>query len=262
MELKSQKQEIIDLYGQKKSIRAIAKILGCSYSGVKRLLHVENVSMRNKCESLNLCPDNFTISEFDIVLGTILGDGHLTKPKTSGESQLTVGHSIKQQLYVNFKHQVLSRWIGCNVYSLFHTLSNKKTYETVNFLTRKSPKFTELRELFYDKDFNKIAPINFIEERLNPVSLAIWYMDDGYNSPYRGCEICSESFTEEENNLLAIMLNKKFNLKFSTRRVKSKNYRLTLKTNDKSSFFEIIKPYILPHFQYKIESSETIRQTR
>jgi len=259
--LKDMTSEIVKLYEEKNSIRAIAKIVDGSISGVKRILNKENVAMRNKCASLNLCPDALNKQEYDLLLGSILGDGGLTVPKTNGESQFYVGHGLMQKEYIEHKHDVLKRWVGCRLYPLVHNNKNGKQYTTLNFLTRKNAKFTELRKLFYNNDRKKIIPAQYLEDNLVAESLAYWYMDDGTNIRNKGCQICSESFTEEDNQKLAEIVNKKFNLKFYLIRIRSKEYRLSLYKKDKTDFFEIIRKHTLPLFTYKLESSETTRHT-
>jgi hypothetical protein len=258
--LEEKKEQIISLYGEKKSIRAIASILECSPSGIKRILNKYNVKMRNKCESLNLCPEIFTDEEKNLVIGSTLGDAHLTKPVgKNAESCFYIGHSTKQKEYIQFKHEVLNKWVGCKIYSLFHTLDNGKKYETLNFITRRNQKFTELRNQFYGN--KKEINIDFIKQNMNPQVLAFWFMDDGYNYPDKGCEICSESFSKEENEELIKMLKEMFNINSQLRRVRKSSYRIYFKKSDKTKLFEIIQNFVIPSMKYKIESSETTRQT-
>ena len=250
--LEKQKDKIIEFYRNYKSIRDIASILGCSFSGIKRILKKYDEPRRNKCESLNLCPMDFEKIEFDVVLGNILGDGHITKHKKRGESQLSIGHSIKQKEYVTWKHQILNRWIGCKMYELEHILNNGKKYITINFVTRKNKNFTNLRNIFY-KNNNKNLTINFIAERINEISLAVWYMDDGYNYPNGGCEFCSESFSKQENIGLVNILKEKFGIISHIRQVRKDQYRIYICKEDKVKFFSIIEKYIILSMQYKIE---------
>lgn len=34
--------------------------------------------------------------------------------------------------------------------------------------------------------------------KINPLGLAIWYMDDGYKPKYGGCCLCTQSFSKEK----------------------------------------------------------------
>ena len=260
-----QKNKIIDLYQNNRlSIRAIAKVLDSSSSGVKRILHKYNVPMRNKCESLNLCPKQLTQKEFDIILGSMLGDGAITRCKSNkSECCFYEGHSTKQSEYVKYKYNELHRWIGCNIYPLHHNL-NGTYHTTLNFLTRRNKKFTMFRNLFYvnnKKNSSKKISYNFIVNKLNSLSLAIWAMDDGYNRHDRGFEFCSENFSKPDQNLLINILSDKFNIISHLGRVRKSKYRIKINKNDKNTLFNIIRPHVIPSMEYKLESSEAIRQT-
>ncbi len=251
--LVEQKDKIIDLYNDYNSIRDISKIIECSVSGVKRILHKYNISMRNKCESLNLCPHSFTTREYEFLLGTILGDAHITNPVSSNsESHLYIGHSTKQKDYIQFKYSLLERFIGCKIYNLNHKLNNGKTYSTLNFVSRKSGLFTALRESFY-KDSIKIIPFDILKNNFSLFSLAVLYMDDGYNSKHSGCEISSQSFTEEENEKLRDFILDKFNLKCHLVKVKGGyGYKLYFCRDDKKKMFKLIDKYIIKSMKYKV----------
>ena len=245
--LEQQKDKIIDLYNDKKSIRETAKIINCSYSGIKRILKKYDIKRRNKCESLFLCPQNFSLKEKNIIIGTALGDGHITKYKKEGESCLSFGHSPKQREYIEWKHSQLKKWIGCKIYELEHNINNK-LYTTLNFVTRRNKKFTELRNIFY-KNNKKIFPADFIKDNINELSLAVYYMDDGYNCSNRGCEFCCENFSREGNIEFINILKNRFNIESHL----NKNNRIYINKSEKMRFFNIIKKHIIPSMSYKIK---------
>jgi len=251
--LLQQKNKIIDLYQDYNSIRAIAKILDCSASGIKRILHKYKIHMRNKCESLNLCPHLFISQEYEFLLGTLLGDAHLVKPVSNvSESHFYIGHSTKQKEYIQFKYNLLKRFIGCKIYPLNHKLSNGKIYTTLNFVSRKSKLFTILRNNFYN-DSIKIIPFSVLEDNFTLFSLAILYMDDGYNSVNRGCEINSQSFTINENEKLRDLILNKFKLNCHLVKVKGgSGCKLYFNKPDKKKMFKLIDKYVIKSMKYKI----------
>jgi hypothetical protein len=61
--------------------------------------------------------------------------------------------------------------------------------------------------MFY-VDGKKIIPL-FVEKLLNPLSLAVWLMDDGSAHNSGGCIISTNSFTFEECLLLQTAILKK-----------------------------------------------------
>lgn len=256
--LEQQKKQIINLYKKNNSIRDVSKVLSCSPSGIKRILHKYKIPMRNKCESLNLCPHSFTPKEYEFLLGTMLGDAHIIRPASdNSESHFYIGHSIKQKGYIQFKHDLLKRFIGCKIYELIHTLKNGKKYITLNFISRKSKLFTDFRKSFY-KNSKKVIPFDILEKNFTLFSLAVLYMDDGYNSKHSGCEINSQSFTVEENEKLRDLILNKFDIKSHLTKVKGgSGFKLYFNKKDKTKMFNLIRIHIIESMEYKIQ--ETFR---
>jgi len=260
MKLIEQQDKIVRMYlDEKKSIRAIARLLDCSMSGIKSILHKNNVKMRNKCESLNLCPDSFSEEEFDIVFGTTLGDGHITKKRgPKGECQLYVGHGLKQSDYLNWKYQKMLRFVSGMPYELKHYLkSNKKTYITLNFITRKSSLFTKMREAFYPEG-KKVIPCDF-EDKINAKSLAIWYMDDGYRYKNKNnIEIHTQCFTHEDQLRILKILKKKFGIVSHIRTLPTRKEIVFIPSASCGKFLQVVNDHIVPSMRYKGLSSEAI----
>lgn len=260
--LEQNKDKIISLYiDEKKSLREIAKLLNSSFSGVKRILHKYNIPRRNKCASLKLCPDQFNKEEYQIVLGSVLGDGHVSKAKPNGESQMYVAHGPKQKDYLIWKYEKLYRFIGCKIYPLKHKLKYKeeiKEHITWNFLTRKSSLFSGIRNLFYEKEkdennkYQKIIPINLLYDKLDLLGLAVWYMDDGCYQR-SGFSLCTESFTFKDNEKLLNLMKDKFNLEGKIKNaVSENNFILTFNKRNKNILRDIISSYVVPCMKYKI----------
>ena len=85
--------------------------------------------------------------EHEIVVGTILGDGHLVRLKQ--DARLEINHSDKQKDYVFWKHRELSRWTSARPHRI--TISDKRwsaTYGQWRFKTKTDPVFTGLHSLF------------------------------------------------------------------------------------------------------------------
>ena len=79
-------------------------------------------------------------------------------------------------------------------------------------------------------------------------------MDDGYKSG-KGLYISTESFSLHEiKKILVKILNNKFCLKSNYHKV-TNGYRIYLSCSCKPKFVEIVKPYLLKHFYYKLDLS-------
>ena len=153
-----------------------------------------------------------------------------------------------------------------------HRKLNKLTnleHIDISFSTLKYALFNWAYEDFYVKDGHKnikIVPKDIIN-KLTPVSLAYWIMDDGSFSKSKGYLIlCTDSYSNPwpqpgtrvraENVLyLTSILETKFNLSSSLFMVKKNNkiyYRIRINKSSMPSLIELIKPYFIPSMLYKL----------
>lgn len=107
-----------------------------------------------------------TQRQFDIVVGSLLGDAYLVK--TSCGYAFRVNHSMRQRDYVDWKYEALENLVNSRPRS-----SNACYY----FRTVSHPTFDLLRNAFYSRNEKKL-PFE-IENWLTPLALAVWVMDDG-----------------------------------------------------------------------------------
>lgn len=184
-----------------------------------------------------------TETQKDILIGCILGDGHI-QPK----GKVIIEQSVKQKEYLMWKYAELK--------SLAYPAKpreivrkdkrNSKEYYSFVFYLRQY--FRPWREIFY-KENKKIFSENLI---LSPQSLAVWYMDDGSWSDKR-CIISTESFNKDSINRIQNNLYKQFNLETALR----SNKKLLIRQNSVNKFREIISPYIIPSMKYKVPNPVT-----
>lgn len=114
------------------------------------------------------------------------------------------------------------------------------------FTTRSLPIFTNLYNQFFLKGKKKI-PTNIL---LSPLTLAVWFMDDGSKSR-SSVYLNTQQFSLEEQKLLQDILHKQW--KIETTLNKDKEYwRIRVRVSSIKKFIELIKPYLLPQFYYKL----------
>jgi LAGLIDADG DNA endonuclease family len=105
-----------------------------------------------------------------VVIGTLLGDGSM-RCKTN--ALLEINHSAKQQAYVDWKYRQLV--------DLVATPPKERPGNggrlAYRFVTRSLPVLTPYYRLFYANG-RKSVP----EVELAPLTLAVWFMDDGCKS--------------------------------------------------------------------------------
>ncbi|MGH9857677.1 MAG: hypothetical protein ACRD4B_07535 [Acidobacteriota bacterium] len=119
-------------------------------------------------------------SQQDILYGMILGDAYLQKTGARN-ARLRVEHSLKQKEYVEWKYQELEHIFQSKPQCVqrIHPLT-RRAYGYVRLQSYASEFFGSLRNRFY-QDNKKIVPIELEELFQNPLTIAVWYMDDGYH---------------------------------------------------------------------------------
>lgn len=130
----------------------------------------------------------------DVVIGSILGDGSI-----DGRI-LGMCHSIKQEEYLDYKRSFFQNEIGEKYYRKY------RGYKSVRCRTKAFGEIKILESVFYTEKHKKIIPVN-IKDFLSPLSIAIWYLDDGSRKGKNYGNIATCCFTYEENLLLSNAIN-------------------------------------------------------
>ena len=179
-------------------------------------------------------PTSFTPLQTDILIGSMLGDGHLSfgnkdkngKIGPGQNSRFVIARSIVDQEYLQWEYEMFKEF--CSNPNLIYQDSshvslgalNGKTYKAVEkskirFQTRSLPIFTALRKEWYG-DFTKIIPSSITD--LSSQAIAIWLADDGsigikHNNRF-DIRIFTNGFSIPEVEKLIKILTTKYNEKF------------------------------------------------
>ncbi|MGB9743581.1 MAG: LAGLIDADG endonuclease [Minisyncoccales bacterium] len=177
-----------------------------------------------------------------VIIGCILGDGYLRKLPGRKNAFLEVNHSIKAKEYVFWKYSLLK-----NICLSKPTIRKiDLTRVAIRFFTRQHPEITKLYEKFY-QDGKKVIPVGF---KLDPISLAVWYMDDGSKTKKGDVYLNSQQFEMKSQRRLLHALRM---IKIRARLNKDKKYyRIRIYKESIPQFLRMIKPYLHPSFSYKI----------
>jgi hypothetical protein len=185
---------------------------------------------------------SLTQRQKSVIIGCILGDGYLRKIKGRKDAFLEVNHSIKAKEYVDWKYSLLKDI--CLSPPKERMIDEKR--KAYRFFTRAHSEITELYEKFY-KNGKKKIPAGF---ELNPLILAIWFMDDGSKTKkgdvYLNCQ--QFEFKDQRRLLHALRM---IGIKARLNKDK-KYYRIRIYKESIPKLIEIIRPYILPSLSYKI----------
>ena len=178
-----------------------------------------------------------------ILIGSLLGDGSLRLAKGKRNALFEVNHGIAQSEYVDWKYKLLKLFV------LTCPKARKGNGRRIayRFTTRSLPIFTRLYKYFY-RENKKLIPDGLI---LDPLVLAVWFMDDGSKSR-SSIYLNTQQFSIYDQERLLEMLASQFNLIGRLNKDK-KYFRIRITTESTVRFKEIIKPYVLKLFNYKLE---------
>jgi recombination protein RecA len=246
------KDILIDLYiNQLKTSYQIAKIFNinrttiCSY--LKKYGIKINTKQRRFCSVKN---QGFNQEQKDMIVGTVLGDGCISPHGRKNKSyRLIVGHCEKQKDFLLWKKSILGNLVN----TVSQRKDKRKNSIMYNFATITHDEFGFYRDLFY-KDNKKIIK-NELIQYLSPLSLAVWFLDDGSLYKNVNMRIATDSFSKDENEKLQFMLKVKFDIDSKIheyKRLNNKYYYMSFNKNNSIKMTEIITPYVVDNMKYKL----------
>jgi hypothetical protein len=209
--------------------------------------YCDSVIIQYMAEAMKL-----TKQQTSVLIGTILGDGFLQK---TGEknARLRLEHSQKQKDYVLWKGMIFGRLFQGkpSLLERIHPIS-KTTYKYCRWQSSTCPAFGKWRKYFYPNG-KKIIPNNIGNFLTEPISLAVWYMDDGYfNKIDRNSYIYLGRILLSEAEILQKAINKNFAILVTIYDKKNKGFALFFGAKETKELQKIIKPFIIESLQYKL----------
>ena len=177
-------------------------------------------------------------TQLQVVLGSYLGDGYLTKQSKLNTYRLKLTQGEKQLNYLKWKANSLTNNLKLT------KIKSGYTGKLSIYQANASPTF-----ILDD------SPFELVLKNLDTLGLAIWLMDDGSvqfdsKKKNRYLTIHSNNFSEEENIKLALMLSSKFGL--NPKVLKSRTYfYLAFNKQDSKKLIEITKEFLHGELKYK-----------
>lgn len=185
---------------------------------------------------------SLTQYQLSIIIGSILGDGYVRRIKGRKDAFLEINHSIKAHVYVDWKYLALKNI--CVSPPKKRIIDETRT--AYRFFTRQHREISDLLKLFY-KNGKKIIPASLV---LDPVILAIWFMDDGSKSRKHDVYLNTQQFSLLDQKKLLKRLR---DLGLKARLNKDKKYyRIRFLKESVSKLNEIIYPHIIKSLKYKL----------
>lgn len=179
----------------------------------------------------------------EVLVGSLLGDGHLSANAYGKNYRFQVVHMKEHKGYVDWKYEIFKNW--CISKPKFQEINNSWRFRTISH-----PTLTEFHKLFY-RGTKKILPYELDKILESPITLAIWFMDDGSVGPgHRGLTLNTQNFTREENERLMNYFADSFKFRVSLHKDK-KSWRLYIFPGSSLEFKRRIDEFVLPEFKYK-----------
>ena len=177
-----------------------------------------------------------------MIIGSLLGDGHLRIFPGRKNALMEVNHSYRQKEYVDWKYDTL-RNVSASPPKARKGNGRRIAYR---FHSKQLPELSVLHRLFYGSG-RKTIPDGII---LDPIMLAVWYMDDGSRCSDENFYLNTQQYNLNDQKKLISMLNK---VMLDANLNRDKIYwRLRLRVASRVLFKKLVTPHIIPSMYYKL----------
>lgn len=190
----------------------------------------------------------------EILVGTLLGDGHLETKNRGKTYRLKIEHTIKQKAYVDWLYNHFKEWVATPPRIRTRRINFQRKcgeYELYGFQTLSVGSLRFFAHQFYD-GVTKVVPKQ-IGRWLTPRTLAVWYMDDGSikSKVHRTVLLNTQGFSKRDLERLQRAFLEKWGVQASLREQKE-GRQIYIGNESIERFISLIIPHVLPSMQYKI----------
>ena len=191
----------------------------------------------------------------EILVGLLLGDGHLEIQNQGRTYRLKIEHSLTQRDYVDWLYHEFSDWVLTGPQEKTQQVTWKnheaRTYQKYWFNTVSVGSFRFYAQQFYQAKKKRIPRL--IHKWITPCALAVWYMDDGAikSNAHRIVLFNTQGFLKEDLVRLQGVLKKKFGI-ITTLRAQKEGWQIYVTSEGVAPFRTCVEPFILPSMRYKL----------
>ena len=195
----------------------------------------------------------------DIILGSLLGDGSLAVNPKYKNPRFSFRHSTKQKEYFFWKVGMLREISGESCYWLQGSKKKPDGWGTAKyrFQSKALSCLTEIYNLTHKRvSGTKVHVTRTWLNQLSPLSLAIWWQDDGsLVSDSRQGVICTDGFSLKEVEIIHQYFKKVLSIETKIGQISSQDkYRIWIRSSEElKKFLRIIIPHVfVKSMLYKI----------
>ena len=179
-----------------------------------------------------------------LIVGSLLGDGAM---RCKSNALIEFNHSADQRAYVDWKYSQLAELVGTPP----KPRNGNGGRIAYRFTTRSLPELTPFYRAFYSGR-RKIVP----EVELTPLTLAVWFMDDGCKS-HRALYLNTQQFDLESQVRLLRQLRVQWSIRATLNRDKT-YHRIRVAVESVERFEKIARPHVLPQMLYKFPGHDPV----
>lgn len=196
---------------------------------------------------------DLTSQQEEVLIGVLLGDGYLEEHHEGDYgSRLQIKQRASRKDYVIWLYEMYKNFCLTKP-------QLRKDYDQWYFATRYVNVFNKYRSEFYDKGGRKKIPRRIKGLLKSSLSLAVWYMDDGYldfrPKSHYAYYLAVDCFRRREAEKLAMILKSNFSIKASVHFTLNRGKRypqLYIGAESRDRFLQLIKSHVLSCFSHKL----------
>jgi hypothetical protein len=190
----------------------------------------------------------------EVLVGVILGDGHLETQNKGRTYRLKIEQSIKHKDYVEHLYQIFRDWVNTPPKARLRTGKGGTENEMIGFQTYSHSTFRFYAQQFYPDGKKRIPKL--INKWLTPKVLAYWFMDDGSLKwrLSRSVILNTQGYRQDEVKKLVLLLKAKFGLEAGIRK-QQEGFQVCIHGQSLEEFVKLVGPYLLKEMWYKIPES-------
>lgn len=187
----------------------------------------------------------------ELIVGKVLGDGHLETSDRGRTYRLKVEHSLKQKEYVDWLYTHFKEWVRTSP----REIKNGTKY---GFVTYSHPALRFYGQQFYGREGRKRIP-PLIRKLLTKTALAIWYLDDGSwkSNRHKTFIIHSLGYAREDQERMGQVLRERFDIETALHRqwrAWGRYWRMYIPSASAEKFRQAIYSVVsqIPSMSYKL----------
>lgn len=177
----------------------------------------------------------------EILVGLLLGDGHLESRNGGRTYRLKVEHSNAQLDYTMWLFQVFKNL--CTQTEVYRRERSDGRI-SVGFTTQSLGCFRFYGQQFYVDKKKRIPPL--VHKLLSPQTVAIWFMDDGSrkSSKHITYNIHTLGYTKSDLEMMKEKLLLTLGIQVSLHKQRNDTWRLYIGTSSAGRFTDMVMPYV------------------